>query len=422
MAVPNLNVYLYENLTGLLRLNSGSMAYSYLDSANMPLSFSMPLSKKNYTNKACEAYFGGLLPEGKNTLKQIAKIVGASSDSTFSMIEKIGNECAGAVTITEANTKPDGRMVFELKGRRLSEKELSRMLSDLPSRPLFTTGEFRLSLAGAQEKGALCKIDGRLCIPDPGIPTTHILKPSIKHKNTPGSVENEYFCMTLARMIGLKTAFVKIEKAGSENYLLVTRYDRVKINEKNPNNEISRVHQEDFCQALGILSHKKYEVDGGPSLANCFQLIDKLTYPAQDKIELLKRVIFNFIVGNADCHAKNFSILHFYDKTFALAPFYDVLSTAVYPSISTKLAMSIGREADMNKVKADNWKIFCQKIDVSPASFKRLANEVTSTMKNNIPALKAQMKANKIWIPICQDIESLIADRIAMLEVGLRKM
>lgn len=417
-----LDVYLYAELAGRLNLKSGSMHFDYEPATKRPLSFSMPINDRGYANNICEAYFGGLLPEGQDTRKLIAKTVGANSNSTYSLLEQIGIDCAGAVQLCSPEQKPDLRSIFKLEGKELSDEKLAEMISDLPSRPLFIQNDFRLSLAGAQAKGALCMINGKLCIPNPGIPTTHILKPSINHPDTPYTAENEYFCMTLAKLIGLKTPSVQIKTAKHTKFLLISRYDRIETSSYPDDNDMSRIHQEDFCQALGIVSTKKYEADGGPSLVKCFELIERLEYPARDKLELLKRVLFNFIVGNADCHSKNFSILHHFINYSELSPCYDILCTAVYPKHTTKFAMSIGKEADMNKVRADNWTRFIKKIDVTPASFKKIASELAAGTQKQLPALKTKMIEKKTWSPICDEISSTILERIKMLQLSLEKL
>lgn len=416
-----LDVYLYGNLIGKLSLNSGNMRFEYENDAKHFLSLSMPVRMEPYSSRACEAYFGGLLPEGEKLLKAIARNTGANSKSTYSLLEQIGQDCAGAVQVCISEQSANIQTTFELQGEPLSEERLAKLLSELPTRPLFIQDEFRLSLAGAQDKGALCLIEGKLAIPKAQIPTTHILKPAIKHAETPDPVENEYFCMKLAQLAGLKMASVEIREAKNIKYLLVTRFDRTH-NLKSSSKKISRVHQEDFCQALGVVSTKKYEADGGPSLVKCFQLAEQLAFPARDKIELLKRVVFNFIIGNGDCHSKNFSILHHSNYTSELSPGYDVLSTIVYPKLSTKFAMSIGREAEMNSVRLENWARFINQINVNAKPFKDLALELTNKIEKHAPLLKDQMMEEHIWAPICDVILEVIHQRSDALKLSLKQI
>jgi serine/threonine-protein kinase HipA len=242
LSVRSLNVLLCDKRIGTLELNSGSMRFKY-ENADRSLSINMPIRGEPYTNKACEAFFGGLLPENTQAKKNLAKLFGISSDSNFRLLEKIGFDCAGAVSLLlDVEAGQDDR--HEIEGRPISDRELRQHLVELPTKPLFTGVDgIRISLAGAQDKAALCLIENTLCIPATGVPSTHILKPSITGLTS--SVENEYFSMRLAKLIGLSVCNVEIRKALDIEYLLIKRYDR-KIIKKN----IYRIHQEDFGQAL----------------------------------------------------------------------------------------------------------------------------------------------------------------------------
>jgi serine/threonine-protein kinase HipA len=403
-----LSVRLSGQPVGILRLNSGSMLFQY-ENAAKALSFSMPIRPEPYTNKACEAFFGGLLPDNVETKKLIAKLYGISSSSNFGLLEKIGFDCAGAVSLDDPLKPVSEQAAFRLEGKLLTEELLCEHLKELPTRPLFVGVEgIRISLAGAQEKAALCVINDQLCIPGPGVPTTHILKTQIRGLEQ--SVANEYMCMVLARAVNLTTPRVELCRAGDVEYLLVERYDRAITQ-----GEITRIHQEDFCQALGVVS-TKYQADGGPSLQECFKLLDRTTYPAIAKIELLKRVIFNYVIGNADCHAKNFALLHG-DTTSILAPTYDVLCTAVYVvdskdrKISTKFAMAIGGESDMHQIRLQNWKRFCELIKVSPAAYKRTCTDLTNQIIKVLPEIQSHISEIGHQNEVTERVLELIKER-----------
>ncbi|MCW5822070.1 MAG: type II toxin-antitoxin system HipA family toxin [Cyanobacteria bacterium TGS_CYA1] len=410
----SLNVYLSGKLTGFLSL-TGAMSFKYAESAKRRLSLSMPVREESYKNKNCEAYFGGLLPEGTNTRKVIANAVGANSNSSFSLLEKIGNDCAGAVIITPDTESSDLSTIFSLTGEEIADETLYRMITELPRKPLFIGEELRISLAGAQSKGALCLIDNKLCMPGLNVPTTHILKPEIDHESTPDSVENEYFCISLARAVGLNTPAVQIRSVHDVKYLLVERFDRI----IHSNGQIERLHQEDFCQALGVVSTKKYQTDGGPSLKDCFDLVERTSFPAREKIELLKRVIFNYVVGNADSHAKNFALLHLDENYVELAPAYDILSTAIYPKLTRNLAMAIGGESELDSIGARNWERFSKLIEIKPGDFKRIAVELTKQITKQLPALKANMHETHLWNDSCDLIYSLVNERTENLNLSL---
>jgi serine/threonine-protein kinase HipA len=375
------------------------------ENADRPLSISMPIRDEPYTNKACEAFFGGLLPENMQAKKKLAILFGISSASNFGLLEKIGFDCAGAVSVL-ANVEPDAEDTPEIEGRPITDAELRQYLIELPKKPLFAGVDgIRISLAGAQAKAALCLIENKLCIPATGVPSTHILKPSIT--GLASSVENEYFSMRLAKLIGLLVCNVEIRKALDIEYLLIERYDRVILEDK-----IYRIHQEDFCQALGVVSTKKYQADGGPNLIDCINLVEKsATQPAKDKLELVKRIIYNVLIGNADAHAKNFSVLHLDDGAIALTPAYDILSTVIYAQTTSKLAMSIGAESNIDDLRSKNWTKFHTQARLQKAAFKRLCEDMIGVIQDKVPVLKVEMEQQTLWVPALDELLQGIEQR-----------
>ncbi|MCC5641269.1 type II toxin-antitoxin system HipA family toxin, partial [Nostoc sp. CHAB 5844] len=253
----------------------------------------------------------------------------------------------------------------------LDDAGIVRILDALPNRPLLAGEEgLRLSLAGAQSKVPVVVIDGRIALPLPGQPTTHILKPPIARFK--GTTENEAFVMSLAAAIGLDVAPVEARTVEGRPFLLVERYDRVRDNL----GVMHRIHQEDFCQALGVPPESKYASEGGPTFKDCFELLRRVSArPATDIAKLLDAAIFNLIVGNADAHGKNYSIL--YDgQGPRMAPLYDLLSTVAYPDLSAKMAMRIGKRATLAEIDADGWKVFAKDAGIGFALVRRRVAEI----------------------------------------------
>jgi serine/threonine-protein kinase HipA len=245
----------------------------------------------------------------------------------------------------------------------------------LPTRPLLA-GEngMRLSLAGAQGKLAVMIRDGKYHLSLEGAPSSHILKPESQHYS--GLVENEFTCMRLAKAIGLEVAEVQMEITGEVEFLQVTRYDRMALK----GGGLERVHQEDFCQALGIVPELKYQQEGGPNLKQCFNLIREVsTVPGLDVLRFFDAVIFNFLIGNNDAHGKNFSFL--YTNTgVRLAPLYDLVCTQAYPDLADKMAMKIGGQRNPARLTPKNWEKFCEDAGLSvSASAKRIKQLVART-------------------------------------------
>jgi serine/threonine-protein kinase HipA len=385
-----LDVYLFEDLVGdLIQDDHGELRFQYSDdwlSSAHPvlLSQSLPLRAEPFDRKEARGFFAGILPdEGKR--KTVARILGISAANDFSMLEKIGGECAGAVTFL-----PPGMSLADrpLAGggaeyHLLTDDDLAQVLEELPRRPLLAGEEgVRLSLAGTQDKIAVCIAGNQISIPLGHAPSTHILKPAVAEFGD--TVHNEAFCMQLAQAIGLTTACVRLDKVRGIEYLLVERYDRV-WRETGGMRRLERLHQEDFCQALGIWPERKYQNEGGPSLLQCFDLIRRVSSaPGPDVLALLDAVIFNYLIGNNDAHGKNFSLLYgnadSSPQTTRLAPRYDVLSTLHYKELSPKMAMKLGGEYDIRKIGRAQFERFAAEAGLTPRLVVRRADDLAKAV------------------------------------------
>jgi serine/threonine-protein kinase HipA len=351
-----LDVYFHSQLAGALEQTSeGRIEFRYREDwiqaeEARPLSQSLPLRTETFEERECIGFFGGLLPEEYNR-EIIARNLGITARNDFAMLREIGGECAGAVSLVNPETTPN---TAEHHYTSITENELIEILDQLPQRPLLAgRAEVRLSLAGAQNKVALYKEDGNFSLPLNESPSSHILKP--EWERFPKLSINEAYCLDLARLAGLPTSQAEAQTFGQHRCLVVERYDRI----RSQDGQLQRLHQEDFCQALGIPTRIKYQNEGGPDLANCFQLIRSAsTRPARDLIHLFNAVIFNFLIGNNDAHGKNFSLLYTRKngvQSVQLAPLYDLVSTASYPELSQKMAMKIGSTYLPTKLRFKDW-------------------------------------------------------------------
>jgi serine/threonine-protein kinase HipA len=397
-----LDVYYDRELVGqLVQDDGGQMTFQYDESwlgkpEPIPLSHSLPLRDEPFTQKECRAFFGGTLPEEDNR-KVIARILGISDKNDFAMLEQIGGECAGAISFL-----PEGEAIPENENRyrELVDDELAKILRELPRRPLMAGEDgIRLSLAGAQDKIAVRIENGNISSPRGSAPSSHVLKPAIDTYE--GIVFNEAFCMALARACDLNVAPVEIGKVEDIDYLLAERYDRV----SGEDGHIARLHQEDFCQALGIPSEIKYQTEGGPSLVDCFNLLrDASTTPALDLIALLDAVIFNLLIGNHDAHAKNFSFLYLPDRSVRLAPLYDLVSTAFYPELTDRMAMKIGNQPKSALIYPEDVNQFAADAGLGAALVRARVPTLAGRLLEEIPGL------NKPH-PISGSVASLITER-----------
>ena len=334
----------------------GAMRFAYdagwlADPAAAALSVSLPRRPEPYPPRQCRPFFEGLLPEGAQR-DAVASALGVSRANEFRLLERLGGEVAGALALyPEGETPPR----FETQGPAvaLTDDELAVLLASLDTRPFLAgTRNLRLSLAGAQSKLPVIVIDRRIGLPAPGQPTTHIIKPPIAR--FPATTENEAFAMRLAAGLGLDAAPAEPHVASGRPCLLVTRYDR----ERQSDGAVRRLHQEDFCQALGIVADRKYAADGGPGFRQCFELIRRAcSRPAVEVLKLLDAAIIQVLLGNADAHGKNYSLLH-RDGRIELAPLYDLLSTVAYPDLSPRFAMRVARRTTLDEMRRGDWDRF----------------------------------------------------------------
>jgi serine/threonine-protein kinase HipA len=298
----------------------------------------------------------------------------------------------------------------------LDNSALINLLDDLPRRPMLAgRNGIRLSLAGAQDKLPVVFDGLRIGLPKGGQPSTHILKPAIA--TVEDSVVNECFCMALSQAMSMPTSPARIFSVEGRKVLLVTRYDRRISSDSGIEGQALRIHQEDFCQALGVVPEMKYQNEGGPDLKACFDLLRKATRPSAPQVlRLLDAVVLNALIGNHDAHAKNFSLL--YDgRAPTLAPLYDVLSTAVYDHLSPKMAMKLGSKYKFSEVHAKHWALFAREAGLSIAQTKKRVLR----MAQELPQVAKQLQALSSFAgqPIVNKIIALIEQRS---ELTVRRM
>jgi serine/threonine-protein kinase HipA len=352
MAHP-LDVWFGETKAGALSQDdAGALSFAYdpgyLGSSDpRAVSFSMPLQDAPYADRVVRPFFSGMLPD-EGARQRLAGALGISAGNAFGLLEVIGGECAGALSLYPAGKAPpppddDGVEI-------LTPSRLEEILGKLRERPLLGGEEgVRLSLAGAQDKLAVCVEGENIGLAKGGRPTTHILKPFIQALD--GTVENELFCLRLAARLKLPVPAVEMRHGGAIPFLLVERYDRA----PHADGTITRLHQEDFCQALSVPPELKYEEEGGPGTEKSLDLIDRATArPAADRLNFIRALIFQYLVGNADAHAKNYALLY-RGKTPDLAPLYDVVCTAAYPRLARKQAMAIGGRSVPDTIQLKHW-------------------------------------------------------------------
>ena len=407
-----LEVWLFTDRVGTLALADGRLSFCYAPGwLSLPnavaLSASLPLQAEPFNDRKTRPFFAGLLPEGQMR-RLIAQQFQVSGQNDFALLDHIGGECAGAVTFLAPGPALRA-LTHDDDVQWLSDEEVVAILDELPRRPMLAGKDgLRLSLAGAQDKLPVVFDGERLGLSRNGKPSSHILKSPIHAVE--GSVINEGFCLALAEAMQLKPAKSKVHTVLNRLFLLVERYDRV----ADDRGQRRRLHQEDFCQALGVEPEMKYQNEGGPDLAQCFDLVRRITRPSAPQVlRLYDYVIFNALIGNHDAHAKNFSLLYV-GEIPVLAPFYDTLSTAVYSTLTPKMAMKIGSKYKFSEVQARHWDQLAEGAGLARAQAKRRILELAKSLP--LAARKLQSDTGRSFSdnPVVERIIVLIEQRCAL--------
>lgn len=347
------------------------------------VSLTMPLTASSYDGEIVLRWLINLLPEGE-PLRAMTRMLGAAAEDVLGLIAQTGSDLAGALSIAPRTMPGDPAL------RRIpDETALEKIIQDLPARPFLVDEDgVSMSLAGAQDKLPVVLNGDRLAIPVNGAASTHILKPD--NPRLLGSVQNEALCMVLAHRAGLNVAPIVTGRAGARHYLLVTRYDR-----RIEGGVVERLHQEDFCQALGRPPVAKYQYNGsgvrGPSLAEMFGVVrEHMT--ALDTNRLLDAVIFNIAIGNVDSHAKNYSVL-LEPAGARLAPLYDLMSGLAWNNITQNHAQDIGGKRRGLYIHGRHWRRMAADSGLSARATVQRVETLTARLLDELPAAAAEVAA-----------------------------
>ena len=346
----SLDVYIGSRKVGrYARAANGATSFRY-DTAWLsfdrafPISLSMPLSDRIWSGESATGYFDGLLPDDPAVREKIAAREEADSSGVFDLLAVIGRDCVGALRFVPEGSDPGDPSKMEY--RPVTDEDIANRLASLGTAPLglgIGSDDFRISIAGVQEKTAFLRIGDQWHIPHGSTPTSHIFKPAIKagpdgadFSDTPW---NEWLCLHLCAALGLETARSDVLMFGGSPVIVVERFDRTWRD-----GVLYRIPQEDLCQALGVPPSRKYQSDGGPGMADMLEFLKGSDDPPYDQLIFLKAQIVFWLLAAIDGHAKNFSIF-LTPGGFTLTPLYDIMSAAPYPQLSDHkviLAMAIG--------------------------------------------------------------------------------
>ena len=363
------------------------------------ISHQLPLTEKIYLPSAGKAqqFFANLLPEAGARRHIVRDLKIPNSD--FELLKAIGGECAGALSILPTDHQPDKNYGYI----KLSSDDLKKLLLRKGSVTSFTSEEHRprLSLAGAQDKCPILYDGNDYFLPQDAAPSTHILKFEMNdYRHIPAY---EYFLTQLAKTIHLPTVECQLKPLAKHYFLLIKRYDRVLISQR-----VQRLHQEDFCQALGISYEHKYQQEGGPTFHDCYRLVQQVsTNPILDAENLLKWQIFNYLAGNSDGHAKNIAFIY-EGQQIHLAPFYDLVCTRAIEGIDNKLALAIGGEFNPNKITLKRWENLARDCNVRFKYFLATLFEIAESLPDKVDRVEEQFEEEMGPYPALQRIKIIV--------------
>ena len=349
-----LRVFINGQLVGFfLKDPGGTVAFGYDESwlardNAIPVSLSLPLREDPFKGPVVAAFFENLLPDSESLRRRVSEKVGAEGMDAYSLLSRIGRDCVGALQFLPEDEELQAST--EIQGRVASDSEIEGMLLNLAQAPLGLERErdFRISIAGAQEKTALLRYKDEWWKPSGATPTTHILKKQMgtlpNGLDLSNSIENEFYCLRLLAAIGLPVNHAEISTFGKTKALVIERFDR----RWTRDGRLLRLPQEDCCQALSVPPSRKYQNDGGPGISDILRLLKASDTPTEDQKRFLKAQVVFFLIGATDGHAKNFSIFLGPLGRFRLTPLYDILSAQ--PSLALgqihkkqmRLAMFVG--------------------------------------------------------------------------------
>ena len=381
------------------------------DQSHFPLSLALPLKKEPFPNKTTLSFFENLLPEG-----EVRKVIGQDRhiESPYEFLKEFGQDCAGAIIITSDEISP-----YHKSADGVVPVPMDRIFKAIDkhhsvAHEIAKLNPGYLSLAGAQDKFPAIFENDKFFLPKAGGPTTHIVKVPIVREGVKESVYNEYYCMQLAASIGFTIPYCEVVETGKHPLFVIERYDRFKDNK----GKVHRIHQQDFCQALGITSEFKYEDKGGPSIKDNYNLIVSNVGIRQRKESIyafLDWICFNLLILNNDSHSKNISLL-LKDGKIELAPFYDLLSTGIYPGLKRHFSFNIGDKNEPSRIGKKQFELLDESLELKVGTFEERMQKVAQLTMENKDQISQDIIERYPDAKIPPRISKLIGDQFKSLK------
>ena len=393
-------------------------------SDSFPLSLSMPLGSGEHGDDVVRPFLENLLPDNARILDRWARQFHVSARNPFALLAHMGEDCAGAVQFVRPDRYEQVVSAGPGEIEWLTEDDIAARLRGVVEQ--HGTGRLpgdrgQFSLAGAQPKMPLFSDGERWGVPYGRLPTTHILKPPAQ-RDFEGFDVNEHFCLRLAQQLGLAVAESRLQMFAGEQALVVTRFDRQRTDE----GRVVRLHQEDTCQALGVSPLRKYENEGGPGPAEIVKLLLLESNDANTDVPaFLDTIALNWVIGGTDAHAKNYSLM-LSAGSVRLAPLYDIISVLPYPQQvhvrQAKLAMRIGREYHIWKIRRRHWEELATRCDLDPDPVIERIGQLVADVPAATERAAAEVRSEGVIHDIVERLEGEIAAQsrrcLQMLELG----
>ncbi|MBW3091651.1 type II toxin-antitoxin system HipA family toxin [Bifidobacterium sp. 82T10] len=403
--IKTLDVLLEGHRIGVLQENSaGKHTFTYDMSAPITaqLSLSMPRRTTPWEGTPIEAYIDGILPDDPAIRQQIARTYGANARNPFSLLTAVGLDCGGGVQFVVPGQYDEIRS--EERVVPISEEQIGARLLSIAGSGQSTwqsSGE-HWSLNGAQEKIALRFTDGQWYEAEGAAATTHIIKPGIRDLKE--QAFNEYLCMKTAERLSLPVAESEYRMFNHVPAIVSTRWDR-HIDSRSVPSTVNRIHQEDLCQAMSVMTAQKYQADGGPGAVSIVRFLRDNGFPEEDVRLFFKALAFNYLIAGSDAHAKNYAILEPAGQLPRLAPLYDLASMFAYDTSrkDRKLAMSIGGEYSWERIDLRHWHRFAEAC-AGPDDWDMLANILIDLAVRTLPAfIQSSFEALNMLSQLAED-------------------
>ncbi len=433
-AASVLYVFMNGRLVGELdKLTNGAMTFQYAElwlsaTGARPLSLSLPLRRPIYEGDQVYNFFDNLLPDSRVIRDRIQARFKIASGQPFDLLAAIGSDCIGSIQLGWDSTLDS---VEKTTARSLSNSEIARMLENCRTYPLGMDREnadFRISIAGAQEKTALLWYKKQWCLPIGTTPTSHILKLPMgmianNDIDLSDSCENEWLCLEIAKAFGLPTANAQVVKFDDVKVLVVERFDR----RWSQNGQwLMRIPQEDLCQALGVSPNLKYQADGGPGIVQIMQLLLGAENSDTAREQFFRSQILFWLLAAIDGHAKNFSIYIQPSGSYRLTPLYDIISaypimtSQKLPKQKAKMAMAL-RGTKTNyyhwaKIQSRHFVSTAQSVKFSPLQARKLVQNMLEQVQDVTEQIAKELPTNfptHVSEPILQGMNTLAHQQLS---------